>query len=103
MLSLYFQNCHLKLSVFSKLALKKTTFNNCNVQETDFSETDLREAVFNNCDFQGAIFRHTNLEKADLQSSYSYSIDPENNRLRKARFSRQGIIGLLDKYGIIVD
>jgi len=101
--SVGFENCLLKLSVFYKLKLKKTLFKNCNLQEADFTEADLVNVLFENCDLQRAIFDHTNLEKADFRSSYNYSIDPERNRIRKARFSQPGVIGLLDKYDIEIE
>jgi fluoroquinolone resistance protein len=101
-LSFNFENCNLKLSSFYKLKLKKTFFKNCNLQEVDFSEADLTGAVFKNCDLQRAGFQNTNLEKADLSSSYNYSIDPEKNKLKKARFSSPGILGLLDKYDLVI-
>ncbi|WP_291125797.1 pentapeptide repeat-containing protein [Flavobacterium sp. UBA6031] len=103
LLSFYFENCVLKLTVFNKLKLKRTRFKNCNMQETDFTETDLNGSVFDNCDLLRAIFHKTNLEKADFLTSFNYSIDPEQNRIKKARFSRMGIIGLLDKYGIEIE
>jgi hypothetical protein len=43
------------------------------------------------------------LEKADLRTSYNYSIDPETNKIRKARFALLGIRGLLEKYDIPID
>jgi len=45
-----------------------------------------------------AIFSHTNLERADLRTSYNFTIDPEMNRIRKAKFSLNNLPGLLDKY-----
>jgi len=51
----------------------------------------------------GAIFENTILEKADFRTSLNYSIDPENNRIRKAKFSILEISGLLDKYDIEID
>jgi uncharacterized protein YjbI with pentapeptide repeats len=98
--SVDFENCVLKLAVFYKIKLKKTRYKNCNLQETDFTEADLTAAEFDNCDLMRAIFHKTNLEKADFSSSVHYSIDPEANRITKARFSRMGIAGLLDKYRI---
>jgi uncharacterized protein YjbI with pentapeptide repeats len=59
--------------------------------------------VFDNCDFNGAVFENTILEKADLRSSFHYSLDPEFNHIKKAKFSAAGIIGLLDKYDIVVE
>lgn len=101
--SVDFENCVLKLAVFYKVKLKKTRFKNCNLQETDFTEADLTSATFDNCDMQRAIFHRTNLEKADFRTSFYYSIDPEANRITKARFSRTGITGLLNKYRIEIE
>ncbi|MDD5765134.1 MAG: pentapeptide repeat-containing protein [Candidatus Marinimicrobia bacterium] len=103
LLSVSFKNCLLKLSTFYKLKLKMTKFDNCNLQETDFSETDLTGSVFTNCDLQKAMFDRTNLEKVDFRSAFSYSIDPEKNRIKKAKFSRMDIAGLLDKYDIEIE
>jgi fluoroquinolone resistance protein len=103
LLSVYFENCFIRISSFYNLKLKKTKFIGCNLQEADFTGTDLSGALFDNCDLQGALFDNTNLERADLYSSYQYSIDPEKNRLRKARFSRQGIAGLLTKYDLDIE
>ena len=72
-------------------------------EDTDFSEADLTGAQFIECDFRGAMFDQTNLEKADFRTSINYSIDPESNRIRKAKFSKDGAIGLLAKYDIIID
>ena len=101
--SVDFENCVLKLAVFYKVKLKKTRFKNSNLQETDFTETDLTEAIFDNCDLMRTVFHHSNLEKADLRTSYLYSINPEINKIKKARFSKEGVIGLLDKYQIVID
>ncbi|MGB5462457.1 MAG: pentapeptide repeat-containing protein, partial [Aureibaculum sp.] len=34
---------------------------------------------------------------------YNYSIDPEKNPIKKAKFSQDGIGGLLDKYDIVIE
>ena len=93
----------LKLSTFFKLNLKNTRFRQCDLHEADFTETDLTGAIFEESDLLQAIFFHSNLEKADFRSAFNYSINPETNRLRKARFSLPGVIGLLDTYGIEID
>ena len=103
MLELDFDSCMLKLSLFSGLKLKNTRFRNCDMQEADFSEADLSGAQFDGSDLLQAIFFHTNLETADLRSAFNYSINPETNRLRKAKFSIPGVTGLLDTYGIIIE
>lgn len=101
--SVKFENCDLKLSVFYKRKIKKTHFKNCNLQEADFTEAELTESVFDNCDLQRTVFQFTNLEKVNFSTSFNYSIDPEQNRIKKARFSRMGLGGLLDKYGIVIE
>jgi fluoroquinolone resistance protein len=78
--------------------MKKAVFSNCSLHEVDFTETDLSQAVFENCDFAGATFDQTILEKVDLRSSHHYIIDPENNRLKKAKVSSAELAGLLQKY-----
>jgi len=100
--SVSFENCILNLSCFYRLDLKKTIFKNSSLQETDFSDCDLSSSLFDNCDLNGAVFSNTNLEKADFRSSVHFSIDPEKNKLKKAKFSLAGLPGLLDKYKIEV-
>ncbi len=100
LLELDFENCMLKLALFAQIKLKSIHFKNCNLQEADFSEAELQGAIFENCDLLQSTFFHTNLEQADLSTAFNYSINPEINRLRKAKFSMQGVIGLLDTYGI---
>jgi len=66
-------------------------------------ESDLAQAVFDNCDLSRAAFNRTILEKADLRTSFNYSIDPDLNKIKKAKFSMPGLVGLLDKFDIVVD
>ena len=78
-------------------------FTNCSMQEVDFEDCDLTNSSFNNCNLAAAIFVNTVLEKADFRSAYNYSIDPERNRIKKAKFSMNGIAGLLNKYDIEIE
>ena len=93
----------MNLASFYKRKLKKTKFLNCSLQEVDFVEADLGAAIFDNCDMAGAIFDNTILEKADFRTSYNYAIDPELNKIKKAKFSMPGVLGLLLKYDIEID
>ena len=85
------------------MKIKNTRFKDSNLSEVDFTETDLTNVIFDNCDLAGAKFENTILEKADLLTSHSYSIDPELNKIKKAKFSIHGITGLLDKYDIEIE
>ncbi|NQU88161.1 MAG: pentapeptide repeat-containing protein [Mariniphaga sp.] len=103
LLSMDFGDCMLNLSSFYQLALKNSKFKNCTLQEVDFTETDLSGLSLDNCNLSGALFENTNLEKCDLRTSRNYSIDPENNRIKKAKFSIPEVTGLLDKYDIEIE
>ena len=102
-LSFSFENCQLNHSTFFQMNIKKTIFKNCQLREIDFSESNLTNVIFDNCDLAQAIFINTVLDKADFRTAYNYAIDPESNRLKKAKFSILGISGLLDKYDIIIE
>jgi uncharacterized protein YjbI with pentapeptide repeats len=98
-----FENCILNLASFYGLKIKGTQFKDCVLHEADFSTADLTSAKFENCDLRGAQFENCILERADFRAAYNYSFDPELNRIKKAKFSRMGIAGLLDKYDIEIE
>lgn len=97
------ENCILNHSSFYKLKIKKTVFRNSQLQETDFTACDLTGSLFEECDLARATFDSTILEKTDLRTAYNYSIDPETNKIKKAKFSLPGVPGLLHKYDIEID
>ncbi|MFL9837569.1 pentapeptide repeat-containing protein [Flavobacterium sp. ST-75] len=103
LIAMHFTDCQLNLTSFYQLKLKKACFTNCNLQEADLTETDFTEASFTNCDFKHAIFENTILEKADLRSAVNYSIDPQQNRIKKAKFSLPAVTGLLDRFNIVIE
>lgn len=103
LISMDFKSCQLNLSSFYQLNLKNTTFKDSSLQEVDFTETDLTGSTFSNCNLSGAIFNKSILNKADFRTSYNFSIDPEINQIRKAKFSLAEIPGLLNKYDIEID
>jgi fluoroquinolone resistance protein len=102
-LSFSFDNCVLNNCTFHKVKIKNTIFKNSSLQEIDFTACDLTGSQFENCDLARATFDGTVLEKVDLRTSFNYSIDPERNNLKKAKFSAAGIAGLLDKYDIQIE
>ncbi len=103
LLEVSFQHTVLDLANFHGLRLKKTVFDTCRLRETDLAAADLSGAIFKNCDLGAAVFDRTVLEGADLRTAQHYTIDPANNRMRKARFSREGLDGLLSSTGILIE
>jgi uncharacterized protein YjbI with pentapeptide repeats len=98
-----FENCMLNLSSFYKLKMKKAKFIQCEMHEVDFTNTDLSGAIFDDCDLMNSIFEQTNLEKADLRGAHHFSIDPELNKIKKAKVLQASITGFLHKYDLIVE
>ncbi len=103
LLSFSFEACILDLASFQGLRLKGTEFNKCRMRETDLSNSDLTNCSLAGCDLGAAVFDGTTLEGADFRGALHYSIDPSANKVRKARFSLDGLAGLLDRTGIIIE
>jgi uncharacterized protein YjbI with pentapeptide repeats len=103
MLSVNFHRCNLQYSFYFKKKMKNTQFIDCILKEANFTETDLTKSIFKNCDLANTIFDQTNLSNADFSTSYNFSIDPEINKMKKAKFSQQRLSGLLDKYDLIIE
>ena len=98
-----FDTCQLDHSSFHGMKLNRSVFKNSQMEGVDFSGADLKGSKLFECNLLHAIFQDTNLEKADLRKSINYSIDPEQNRIKNAIFSLPEVIGLLDKYQIVVE
>jgi uncharacterized protein YjbI with pentapeptide repeats len=100
--SVAFKDCILDYTKFYTLKIKGTVFSNCSLTAADFMSTDLTGVVFDNCNLHKSVFVDAIANKADFTTSYNFTIDPEKNQLRKAKFSQAGLKGLLEKYDIIV-
>jgi len=98
-----FDNCILDNTIFFKKKNKGAKFTDCQMVETDLTEADFTDAQFVNCNLNRAFFNRTILKNADLRTSYNFIIDPDINNLKKARFSMQGLPGLLAKFDIRID
>lgn len=98
-----FDNCQLNLASFYGMKLKGASFINCEMQETDLTEADLTQATITNCNLTGAMFDRTDLTKADLRGSEGFQIDPVENKVKGAQFSRESLDGLLGRFQIRID
>jgi len=70
------------------------------MQEANFEESDLTGSIFADCDLTRTLFSNTILYETDFTSAYNFSIDPEKNKMKKAKFSVMGLQGLLEKYSL---
>ena len=99
----HFDSCQLNHSSFYKVKLNRSSFVNSKLIGVDFTEADLKGVKLVKCELLNAVFENTILEKADFSGSVNYSIDPEMNKIRGAKFSLPEVVGLLNKYGIKID
>jgi uncharacterized protein YjbI with pentapeptide repeats len=95
-----FADCLLDHSSFYQLKIKKMPLLRCSLKEVDFTEADLSEVNFADCNLMDALFDRTILEKANFTTAQYYRIDPNTNNIKKAKFSLDGLPGLLTSYNI---
>ncbi len=100
---LKFDSCILDYCSFTKKKLLKTSFINSSIKNVDFTECDLTKSIFSGSDLLNAIFFKSILKEVDFVSASNYVIDPELNSIKKAKFSLDGVYGLLNKYDIRIE
>ena len=98
--SVSFADCLLDHSSFYQLKIKKMPLLRCSLKEVDFTEADLSEVNFADCNLMDALFDRTILEKANFTTAQYYRINPNTNNIKKAKFSLDGLPGLLASYNI---
>lgn len=98
-----YENCILNHCSFYDMKLKKTRFIDCQMDEVDFTLADLSQSLFHTTSLRGAIFQNSILAQADFRTATHFQIDPTKNRLKKARFSKDGLIGLTLGFGIQIE
>ena len=98
-----FKNLNFSENRLQKGDYENCTFVNCILANSDLSAINFLECEFRSCNLSGAIFENTVLEKTDFRTSFNFSIDPEINKIKKAKFSKEGAIGLLYKYNIEIE
>ena len=98
-----FKACILNHSVFFKMKLNRVNFIECQLQDVDFAQAEMIGTSLHKCQLLNANFDHTNIEKADFRDALDFSIDPESNKIKGARFSASSLHGLLDKYQLVIE
>ncbi|WP_266204401.1 pentapeptide repeat-containing protein [Pontibacter kalidii] len=95
-----FERCLLDYASFARRKMPKTQFIHTSLKGADLSNANLANAVFNDTDLHRAVFNYTNLSGADFSTAFNFEIDPEQNTIKKAKFSSYGLQGLLTKYNL---
>lgn len=97
-----FKNSLLHYCNFSDLNMKNTAFNGSKLLENYFTNTCLTGADFSDVDLSGTVFHNCDLSKADFSSATQYVIDPQTNKMKKAKFSLPEAVGLLFGFDITI-
>ena len=98
-----FDNCPLDYSSFYQKKLKNVIFKDCPIKDADFTEADLTMARFQQCDLANTTFFMSNLEKTDFVTARNYHFEPAQNKIKKTRLSREGALGLLSGFDLIIE
>jgi uncharacterized protein YjbI with pentapeptide repeats len=99
----HFDQCQLRYASFAGRTMPGTRFAGCGLEEADFADADLTNAVFQDCALAGAVFQNTRLPGADFTSATGFVIDPETNPLQGAKFTLHGLLGVVAKFGLVVE
>ena len=100
---LEFTNCQINYSNFRLLKLPRIKIIDCEAKEVDFIATDLSGGIFKNTNFENSQFFKTNISGADFSCAKNYTIDVNNNILKKTRFSMPEALALLNGLDIILE
>lgn len=100
LLQLRFEKCLLDYGLFGPLRMEGTAFLYCSVREADFTGTSLKGADFSGSDLTDARFEGAQLQHADFRTAENFTIHPEHNDLKGARFTPQEAWRLLQGYGL---
>lgn len=97
-----FTECNLSHCTFADRNMRETVFRECRAHDAVFAGVDLTRAVFTGTDLRGARFMDTILVEADLSEAVNYEISPQQNRLRKTKFSQEAALALVADLGVVV-
>jgi uncharacterized protein YjbI with pentapeptide repeats len=100
--SVSFEGCTLSHSTFADLKMQGAVIRDCKAHEVAFMGVDLSKALFAGTDLHGARFMDTVLVDTDLSEAVNYSISPQQNRLRRTKFSEEAVLALASELGVIV-
>ncbi len=95
-----FSDCLMQYASFQGLNLQGFQFTKCQLTEADLTTCNLKKAQFIDCNLDRAIISHCNLEEADFSTAFNFIINPNDNRMKKAKFSLQNLPGLVAVFDV---
>ncbi|MDN3657547.1 pentapeptide repeat-containing protein [Ferruginibacter paludis] len=101
-LSVNFKNSRISYSSFYGKNLKKMQMIDCIADEADFTNCNLIQSNFAGTDLRNAIFINTDMSQANFVNATNYSINLQNNKTKKAKFSLPQALSFLHSLDIIL-
>ncbi len=98
-----FNKCLLRGCNFTEMRLKGLKILESTVKDCHFVQCILERSDFRKCDLEGTVFHHTKLCYANFLEAFHFEIDPLNNDLKGAKFSKVEALSLLNGLGIIIE
>lgn len=87
---------------FREVSLAGQSLAKSELLDCTFENTDLQRADLSGVSLRGSTFERTNLEYADFRGAVEFDIDPLENRLKGAVFSKTEALALLRTFGIVL-
>ena len=95
-----FVDCVLDGCNFSDMTLKRQKFVSCDLRRCVFLHADLTDADFSHSDLDESIFHECDLRRSDFSRARNYLVDPNGNKIAKAKFSLPEAVSLLRGFDI---
>lgn len=102
-LTIHFNRSNISYSSFFGKNLKKAQFVSCHALEVDFTECNLTQANFKDTELAGAKFSTTDLTQANFVGATNYYINPQINKVKKAKFKLPEALVFLQSLEIIIE
>lgn len=99
---LNFLKSKLNHSSFYGMKLKDLIIEDCISQEVDFVNAVIQKAILCNTDLTDSKFNNTDLSGVDLSNAKNYNINPNYNKIMKAKFTIPDVLNLLQGFDIII-
>jgi fluoroquinolone resistance protein len=101
-LNLQFNNSNISYCSFFGKNLRKINITDCIAHDVDFANCNLSGASFTGTDLLNARFVGTDLSLANFTDAVNYSINVQENNIKKAKFKLPEALTLLQSLNIIL-
>lgn len=101
--SIKFYRCNISHSSFYELDLQEIVIEECKAHDVDFRLGNFSNGSFILSDLEGSMFVNTKLYAANFKEAINYQINPNENDIRKGKFSIPEVLNLLGSFQIEMD